>query len=313
MVRPPKRSTLPSHQLNEFNDDDADAIVVHSCEACVALTRHRVPLEKTWSPEADANGSFRFRRTSNLRKQTSEMRFIHGTYAKRRLENPNHVEFITYRSFYDQYPAQWDAFDRAIELIGCFQSCEEHDRDGLQQDVAYYIALMQPFAEGESRGAQCTRLGIERLQEDLAHSILPVEPIMQSNLSSACPQPDTLTERATARPFPDIGVHLYCLQWVNVGPNQGVHPMPFYKIGRGRGNRFKQVHGQNPVKLIHIKVWKNIGHIESRLHRALDNFRMRMRAGREYFDLTGIEDPIHFIEVHMNAIFKRIATTGCGN
>ena len=60
------------------------------------------------------------------------------------------------------------------------------------------------------------------------------------------------------------------------------------KIGRGTNGREQRVHGAKPVKYTLVRKYKGAGYLEKEIHALLEPYRVKMYAGREWFNLTHV-------------------------
>lgn len=100
--------------------------------------------------------------------------------------------------------------------------------------------------------------------------------------------------------------NLYCVQWVNIVDGKVV-PTPYYKIGRGKDGRETQVHGQNPVKFPIVNVWIRLGVLETLIHNELNEYRMNMGGGVEWFNLSHVDDVTSFIENMFSTLTRQVS------
>lgn len=98
--------------------------------------------------------------------------------------------------------------------------------------------------------------------------------------------------------------NLYCVQWVNIVDGKTV-PASYYKIGRGKDGREMQVHAQNPVKFPIVNVWTRLGVLETLIHNELNEYRMNLGGGIEWFNLSHVDDVSSFIENMFSTLTRR--------
>lgn len=83
------------------------------------------------------------------------------------------------------------------------------------------------------------------------------------------------------------GDDLYCVQWMNLD-DAAATPTSIFKIGRGTNGREQRVHGTNPVKYPLVRKYKGAGYLEKEIHALLESYRVKMNAGREWFNLKHV-------------------------
>jgi hypothetical protein len=100
--------------------------------------------------------------------------------------------------------------------------------------------------------------------------------------------------------------HLYCDQWMNIIDGKPT-PAPYYKIGKGNLQRALKVHGQNPVKFPVIEVWRGIGFIENAVHEQIEDRRLHLGGGREWFNFSDV--PNEVIRSHVEGLIIKALRT----
>ena len=87
----------------------------------------------------------------------------------------------------------------------------------------------------------------------------------------------------------DGNKNLYCVQWLNLelGEDGAVQAraMPFYKIGKGKLGRERNVHGQNPARFGIVQMWQGAALMERYVHDVLKEHRIELGGGQEWFHI----------------------------